>query len=90
MTTVKNSNINIISGSIFKKKRSQFIIFASYILSFIFIVLTICPLSLNAQNQSKIDSLILSISYSTSEDKKLNSLLELASQLQDNNPKQAL
>ena len=90
MFIIKNSNISVISDYVFMKKRNQLIPFASSVLVFFVIVLSIIPFLGSAQNQSKIDSLILSISYSTSEDKKLNSLIELASQLQDNNPKQAL
>jgi len=88
MITVYNTNINVLSKPIFKRKSSQYTSGISFLLGLI--IVFIFPVSLFAQNQTKIDSLSLIISYSTSENEKLSTLIELSSQLQDNNPKQAL
>ena len=48
----------------------------------------IIPLS--AQNAQKVDSLELLISYTESDNEKINLLLELSTELQNNNPNQAL
>ena len=90
MITDKKPTINISLEPVFEKKPDQNILHAFGIFCFVFIILFTFPASLFSQNQSKIDSLTLSVSYSTSNDKTLSTLIELASQLQDNDPKQAL
>jgi len=57
------------------------------LMSFAFFIV---PIPLLSQNQSKIDSLRLLISYSDSDHEKIPLLLDLTTKLQDNNPEEAL